>query len=146
MANIKRAERPQTYEILDLWLRAATRANPFIENNFWETHYDKIKKKYFTDSEGFVYEKNGKIAGYICVTDENYIAGLFVDPDCQNKGIGTELIEFVKTEYSLLHINVYAKNRSMLKFCSHRGFLIDGAVRHPDNEQIQYTMIWSNVD
>lgn len=143
MEYIKRAEKPQTYEILDLWLRTAASANPFIENNFWERHYDKVKTKYFVKSEGFVYKLNGKIVGYISVTDENYIAGLFVDPDFQNRGIGTRLIEFVKTEYSLLHINVYAKNRSMLNFCTHRGFLIDGAVLHPDNEQIQYTMIWN---
>lgn len=143
MEYIKRAEKPQTYEILELWLRTAASANPFIENNFWERYYDKVKTKYFTKSEGFVYRLNGKIVGYICVTDENYIAGLFVDPDFQNRGIGTRLIEFVKTEYSLLHINVYAKNRSMLNFCTRRGFLIDGAVLHPDNEQIQYTMIWN---
>lgn len=143
MANIKRAEKPQTYEILDLWLRTASHAHPFIEDNFWEKHYDKIKSKYFSDGEGFVYTVGDKIAGYICVTDENYISGLFVDPDFQHRGIGTEIIEFIKTEYSLLHINVYAKNRDMLKFCTHRGFLIDGAALNPDNEEIEYTMIWN---
>lgn len=143
MEYIRRAEKPQTYEILDLWLRTASHDNPFIEDNFWERYYDQVKARFFTGREGFVYKLDGKIVGYICVTDENYIAGLFVDPQFQNRGIGTRLIEFVKTEYSLLHINVYAKNRGMLEFCTHRGFLIDGAVRHPDNEQIQYTMIWN---
>ena len=143
MANIKRAEKSQTYEILDLWLRTAVHSNPFIENNFWEKYYDKIKNKYFTDSEGFVYIVDNKIVGFICVTEDNSIAGLFVDPDYQKKGIGTEMIEFAKTEYSLLHLMVYAKNRSMLNFSTHRGFVIDGAIRNPYNEQIQYTMIWS---
>lgn len=143
MANIKRAEKSQTYEILDLWLRTAVHSNPFIENNFWEKYYDKIKNKYFTDSEGFVYIIDNKIVGFICVTEDNSIAGLFVDPDYQKKGIGTEMIEFAKTEYSLLHLMVYAKNRSMLNFSTHRGFVIDGAIRNPYNEQIQYTMIWS---
>jgi GNAT superfamily N-acetyltransferase len=143
MVNIKRAEKSQTYEILDLWLRSATHANPFIEDNFWEKHYDRVKSKYFTDSEDFVYMIDDKVVGFICITDENFIAGLFVDPDYQNRGIGTEMIEFAKTEYSLLHLNVYAKNRSMLNFSTHRGFLIDGAIRNPYNEQIQYTMIWN---
>ncbi|MGN0148914.1 MAG: GNAT family N-acetyltransferase [Clostridia bacterium] len=143
MANIKRAEKSQTYEILDLWLRTAVHSNPFIENNFWEKYYDKIKNKYFTDSEGFVYIIDNKIVGFICVTDDNSIQGLFVDPDYQKQGIGTEMIEFAKTEYSLLHLTVYAKNRSMLNFSTHRGFVIDGAIRNPYNEQIQYTMIWS---
>ncbi len=141
MEYIKRAEKTQTYEILDLWLRTAAHDNPFIEDNFWERHYDEVKARFFTNSEGFIYKLNGKIVGYICVTGENYIAGLFVDPDFQRRGIGTRLIEFVKTEYSLLHINVYAKNRGMLEFCTRRGFLIDGALRRPDNGEIQYTMI-----
>lgn len=143
MVNIRRAEKPQTYEILDLWLRSATHANPFIENNFWEKNYDEIKNKYFSESEGFVYIIDNKIVGFICITDENNIVGLFVDPDYQNQGIGTKLIEFAKTEYSMLHLNVYAKNRSMLAFSTHRGFLIDGAIRDSDSEQIQYTMIWN---
>lgn len=143
MTNIKRSDKSQTYEILNLWLRTATHANPFIEDNFWEKHYDKVKNKYFANSEDFVYIIDDKIVGFICITDENNIAGLFVDPDYQNQGIGTELIEFAKTEYSLLHLNVYAKNRSVLEFSTRRGFLIDGAIRNPDNEEIQYTMIWN---
>lgn len=143
MTNIRRAEKSESYAVLDLWLRAAISANPFIEDNFWEKHYDNVKRKYFTDNEDFVYILDDKIVGFICINNENYIEGLFVDPICQKRGIGTKLIEFAKTEYSMLHLNVYAKNRSMLEFSTHRGFLIDGAIRNLDNEEIQYTMIWN---
>lgn len=143
MANIKRAGKPQMYEIFDLWQRTETKSNSFISDNFWQTHYDKVKKKYFTNSECFVYMTDGKIVGFICISEKNNIAGLFVDPEYQNRGIGTELVEFAKTEYSMLNLNVYAKNRRSLCFAAARGFVIDGAVLNPDNDEIQYTMIWN---
>lgn len=143
MVNIKQAGKPQMYEIFDLWQRVETKSNSFISDNFWETHYDEVKKKYFTNSECFAYTSDDKIVGFVCISEKNNIAGVFVDPDFQNQGIGTALIEYAKTEYSMLNVNVYAKNREALKFAANRGFIIDGAVLNSDNDEIQYTMIWN---
>jgi putative acetyltransferase len=86
---------------------------------------------------------DGQIAGFICITGENFIKGLFVDPQYRRKGIGAKLLQFAKETYSILHVKVYAKNRSMLAFATHTGFVIDGAVMHRETGEIRYSMIWN---
>ena len=128
--------------MLDLWLRSITTQGFMIEANFWEKHYEKIKNDYLTAPDTFVYKEEGKIVGFICVTNDNFIKGLFVDPEYRGQRIGTELVEYVKGSFSILHVNVYAKNRAMLDFSTHAGFIIDGARLHPKTEEVQYRMIW----
>ena len=45
MENIERMKPSQTYEVMDLWLRTTIHSNSFVEENFWETHYDFVKEK-----------------------------------------------------------------------------------------------------
>ena len=99
MENIERMKPSQTYEVMDLWLRTTIHSNSFVEENFWETHYDFVKEKYINGKENFVYIIDGKIVAFTGVTEDNRITGLFVDPEYQNKGIGTALINFLKSEY-----------------------------------------------
>ena len=142
--SIRRMEQSETYEILDLWMRSLTHGNSFIENNFWQKHYDIAKETYLNEKDHFVYtDDTGKIVGFISVDSANSIRGIFVDPNYENRGIGTALMNFVKDSYTLLHMNVYMKNRRTLEFAGYHGFLIDGAIRDPINGEIQYTMIWT---
>ena len=86
---------------------------------------------------------DGKIVAFTGVTEDNRITGLFVDPEYQNKGIGTALINFLKSEYNMLHIPIYARNRKALAFATRTGFIIDGALRHEHNGEVMYTMLWN---
>ena len=56
MENIERMKPSQTYEVMDLWLRTTIHSNSFVEENFWETHYDFVKEKYINGKENFVYK------------------------------------------------------------------------------------------
>ena len=85
MENIERMKPSQTYEVMDLWLRTTIHSNSFVEENFWETHYDFVKEKYINGKENFVYIIDGKIVAFTGVTEDNRITGLFVDPEYQNK-------------------------------------------------------------
>ena len=51
MENIERMKPSQTYEVMDLWLRTTIHSNSFVEENFWETHYDFVKEKYINGKE-----------------------------------------------------------------------------------------------
>lgn len=143
MEQIRRMTKEQRYDVLDLWLRSTTRDNPFIAPNFWATHYDKIRNDYLTTPDNFVYMSDGVIAGFICITNDNFIKGLFVDPVYRGRGVGTKLVAFAKESFSMLHVNVYAKNRSMIDFATHMGFVIDGARLHAATGEVQYRMIWN---
>lgn len=142
--SIRRMDKSESYEILDLWMRSFTQGNSFIENDFWQKHYTVAKETYLNEKDNFVYtDENGKIIGFICVDSANSIRGVFVDPEHQDQGIGTALMNFVKESYTMLHMNIYMKNKNTLEFATYHGFLIDGAIRDPINGEIQYTMIWT---
>ena len=64
MENIERMKPSQTYEVMDLWLRTTIHSNSFVEENFWETHYDFVKEKYINGKENFVYIIDGKIVAF----------------------------------------------------------------------------------
>ena len=102
-----------------------------------------VAKDLLTGKENFVYIIDGKIVAFTGVTEDNRITGLFVDPEYQNKGIGTALINFLKSEYNMLHIPIYARNRKALAFATRTGFIIDGALRHEHNGEVMYTMLWN---
>ena len=143
MDQIKRMTTAQRYDVLDLWFRCTTKENPFIEENFWQKHYDEVKNNYLTLRDNYVYMVDGNIAGFICITNKNFIKGLFVDPAYRKRGIGAKLMRFAKQTYNVLHVNVYTKNRDMLAFSTYMGFVIDGALLHRDTGEIRYRMIWS---
>lgn len=140
---IKLMDKSQTYEVMDVWLRASLYSLSFVESDFWKKHYDYVKEKYIDKNDTFVYVSDGKVIGFACVGADNMIEGLFVDPDYQNKGIGGELINFLKTEYPILQAEIYAKNRKSLEFVSRLGFVIDGAVRNEYNNEVMYSVFWN---
>ena len=112
---IRLMNKSETYDVMDLWLRTSNYSNSFVAADFWQTHYDYIKQKYIDKKDTFVYVKDDKIVGFTVVAADNEIGGLFVDPEYQNNGIGTELINFLK-KYSL-----YKNNRRFLnKFSKHK--------------------------
>ncbi len=143
MADIKPMNKADTYDVMDLWLRTTMHSNPFVEQNFWKTYYDFVKEKYINGKDAFICTDNDKVIAVACVSSDNMITGLFVDPDYQNAGLGTEMINFLKSEYPLLHVEIYARNRKALAFAGKTGFIIDGAIRHEYNNEVMYTMLWN---
>ena len=146
MNQIKKLKKSQRYEVLDLWLRCTMLDNPFIERNFWEKHYDEVRDNYLINSDTYVYLQDGSVAGFMCITDENYIRGLFVDPKFRSRGIGAQLVRHAKQLYSMLDVKVFMKSRAMVDFATHMGFVIDGAELHKETGEIQYNMIWDEND
>lgn len=142
MAVIQKMSNEQRYEILELWLRCMAAANPFFESNFWQKNYEDVKARYLTGCKNYVYIDGGRILAFICVTDNNFINGLFVDPDYRGNGIGRKLVRYIKEQYNTLRMNIYAKSRKMLNFASSEGFLINGALYQDESGQVKYTLVW----
>ena len=126
-----------------LWGNENATEEELVEALKLSQSYDFVKEKYINGKENFVYIIDGKIVAFTGVTEDNRITGLFVDPEYQNKGIGTALINFLKSEYNMLHIPIYARNRKALAFATRTGFIIDGALRHEHNGEVMYTMLWN---
>ncbi|WP_256388701.1 GNAT family N-acetyltransferase [Globicatella sp. HMSC072A10] len=67
-----------------------------------------------------VYENENKIVGFVGVQD-NYLAGIFVDKSMRSKGIGKQLLDYVKGLRQELLLTVYHENKSAVKFYKREG-------------------------
>ncbi len=80
-----------------------------------------MRNIYIPASETYVYEEEGVVKGFIS-TYENSLAAIFVNPKTQGKGIGSELIKFIKTKKNELSLCVYKSNTKSIAFYKKHGF------------------------
>lgn len=122
--------------ILEVWLAASIEAHDFMAPDYWESKLDDMRNIYLPASETYVYDSDGNLEGFISMY-ENNIAALFVRPAVQKQGIGSELIQFVKTRYKELSLCVYKSNERSISFYRKHGFQvvceqIDEHTNHPE--------------
>ena len=127
--------------IMRIWIEENTKAHDFISKDYWEKNYDYVKKV-LPDATVFVYEDNDEIKGFIGIVENSYIAGLFVSYKYQSNGIGEELLKRCKQEYSILKLNVYAKNIKAVNFYKKHGFKIEQEKENIDTKEVEYSMVW----
>lgn len=71
---------------------------------FWDENWRKNAIELGTESSdgmSFVFEKNGKVLGFICAHDigfRGYISELIVSPNSQKQGIGKGLLKKVEND------------------------------------------------
>jgi ribosomal protein S18 acetylase RimI-like enzyme len=65
---------------------------------------------------------DGKVVGFIAVYEETIYA-LYVLPDLQNQGIGTQLLDTAKADNDTLKLWSYAENTQATRFYRLRGFV-----------------------
>ena len=107
--------------ILDIWYQASTLAHPFLEDSFVEQVKTAMRDMYVPGSETWVFEENKQIFGFISMM-ENEIGGLFVLPEQHGKGIGTQLLNYIKPNYKNLEVEVFEKNNIGRGFYNKCGF------------------------
>jgi len=124
-----------------IWLEASILAHDFIPHSFWEDKMEDMRKIYLPSSVNYVYieEVTGEIAGFISIAG-NYIPALFVAPSMQKRGIGKQLMNYVKKFYDHLTLNVYAENRDSVVFYQRQGFTITGENIEKHSGHIEYQM------
>lgn len=138
---IKELDISKIDSIMKIWLETNIIAHDFISEDYWRSNYDYVKK-ILPESSVFVYEEDGEIKGFIGITEESYIAGLFVATQYQSNGIGSRLIEKCKEYYPILKLDVYAKNLKAITFYKKHGFKIEGERENDETKGIEYSMIW----
>lgn len=101
-------------QIMELWLNTNVSSHSFISKEYWETNFDLIKDM-MLDASIYVYEKDNKIVGFVGLSDD-YIEGIFVYQQVQSRGIGKQLLDYIKGKKSTLFLNVYKKNKRAVNF------------------------------
>ena len=91
----------------------------------------------------FIYRDDDEIKGFIGITDNQYIAGLFVSNEHQGQGIGCQLLRHCKQIYPHLKLDVFIKNEGAVKFYERNQFVISESKMNLDFNHEEYRMEWS---
>lgn len=122
---IRTSRKSDIERILRIWLEVSSISHDFMPSGYWASKVNDMRHIYLPSSENYVYEKGGKVLGFISII-ENNIAAIFVAPKQQGNGIGSKLIEFVKDKYRELHLSVYKTNTASISFYKKHGFSVEG--------------------
>lgn len=129
--------------VMKIWLETNTTAHDFIENGYWHSNFDAVKN-ILPNATIFVYEHNGSVRGFISLMD-SYIAGIFICNELQSKGIGKQLLNYVKYKYNELTLQVYKKNTRAVQFYLREGFTISKEQLDENTDEIEFVMNWSKL-
>ena len=101
-------------------------------------------KEILPRAEVYVYEEDDlhQIIGFIGLTN-NYIAGVFVKEAAQSKGIGKQLLNYVKKFKSVLSLSVYQKNIRAISFYQREKFTIQSENMDDCTNEKEFIMDWS---
>jgi putative acetyltransferase len=129
---------------VSIWFEASIKAHNFISEEFWSSQKQNMRELYLPNCESWVYESEGKLIGFVSYY-EGSIPAIFVDPDCQSRGVGTQLLNHVKSMYNKLTLTVYVDNESTYRFYQHHGFIdLDKCIcEHTGKQQME--MCWENA-
>lgn len=138
--QLKTMNDQQLKEILAIWLASNIETHDYIAPVYWEQNFTEVEKA-LPAADIYVYEDNHKILAFIGVV-EGYIAGLFVTHVCRGQGIGSQLLERVKKEYSVLKLSVFSKNERAIVFYQSHGFVLQQEQVDSETNENEWTMIW----
>lgn len=129
--------------LMQIWLDTNIQAHNFISPDYWRTNFDMVRKM-FPYAEIYVYEDEyaNRIDGFIGLND-NYIEGIFVKESTQSKGIGKQLLDYVKKVKSALSLSVYQKNKKAVKFYLREKFSIQSENVDDNTGEKEYIMAWN---
>ena len=129
--------------VMQIWLDTNIHAHNFISPDYWRSNFDVVREM-LPYAEIYVYEDDSanQIDGFIGLND-NYIEGIFVKEATQSKGVGKQLLDYVKKFKSTLRLNVYQKNEKAIKFYIREKFNIQSENVDGDTGEKEFIMEWN---
>lgn len=129
--------------VMQIWFDTNIKAHHFISRQYWVDNYEMVKD-ILPKKEIYVYEDDNinQINGFIGLMD-NYIAGIFVNKNNQSRGIGKQLLDYVKEIKETLNLSVYQKNIRAISFYQREQFVIQSEHIDNDNNEKEFIMTWS---
>ena len=122
-SKIRRAEEEDVSRIVAIWLAGSIQAHDFIPGDFWQAHTDALLDVYLPHAETLVLEWRGEIVAF-SVLQKEHLEALFTHPSHQRRGLGSELLNFVKTLRGALTSRVYLHNEGLVRFYRNAGFYV----------------------
>ena len=131
------------FAVMQIWLDANIKAHSFIPKDYWTDNYAMVKD-ILPQAEIYVYEDSdtNQINGFIGLTD-NYIEGIFIREALQSRGIGKQLLNYVKKIKSIMSLSVYQKNTRAITFYQREQFVIRSENIDDSTNEKEFIMTWS---
>lgn len=128
--------------VMQIWLNTNIKAHNFIDSKYWTDNYDMVKNM-LPHAEIYVHENDvtKQIDGFIGLNDD-YIEGIFVEQAVQSKGIGKQLLDFVKNIKSSMSLRVYQKNTRAISFYQREQFFIQSKSTDDNTNEKEFIMTW----
>ena len=119
--ELRRYRAEDNQVLSDIWLRASARAHSFFTTEQLAEQRERVSKLYLPNAETWVACEAAVQVGFIGLIDD-FIGGLFVDPQHQGGGIGRTLVQHAITLKGTLTLEVYASNTGARTFYERMGF------------------------
>lgn len=139
---IRPYESHQLDALMALWLESSLYGHPFIAESYWHESIPLVRDVYIPQSKTWVYMQEDKLIGFVSVIDKQFVGALFVTPDSVGKGVGSQLLQYVQSCYSGLHLEVYQKNQRAVHFYHRLGFRIEEAAWQAETQHPTWIMYW----
>lgn len=140
---IRKLQKEDIGRAADIWLDTNIEAHDFISAKYWRSNF-KMVKEMFLQAEMYVYEEENEIKGFVGLNG-SHIEGIFVCRIEQSKGIGRQLLDFVKDRKNQLSLSVYQKNMRAVKFYQRENFSIRSEITDQNTGEKEYFMVWENT-
>lgn len=141
---IRKFDKADLQDILDIWLEGNAQAHHFIPESYWKSNL-KFMTEALPKAEVYVYRKGGEVIGFAGLQG-NHIAGLFVRSGHRSRGIGHELTSFLRQSHNALTLCVYEKNEKAVEFYLSDGFSIVSKNMDEATGEYEFMMSWERGD
>lgn len=140
---IRAFEEKDLSAVMQIWLDTNMKAHHFIPKEYWTDNYSMVEEQ-LPRAEIYVFEngENREIQGFIGLTDD-YIAGIFVRESEQSKGIGKQLLDYVKAVKPAMSLRVYQRNLRAIAFYKREQFVIRTEGMDETTMEKEFLMTWN---
>ena len=113
--DLRPAQESEFEEIGDIWLAASLRAHEFLPSKFWWERQDALQRLYQNKAEVWVASAKQQVCGFMALVGSRLVA-LFVAPEWQSKGVGTQLLIHAKSLRHHLELHMFLDNNDAFEF------------------------------
>lgn len=118
---IRKYQETDCEAVVGIWFAASRIATPFLSGRFMMEERHNIRTIWLKQAETWVFDVDGTVVGFISLIGSE-VGAIFVDPNCQGRGIGRALMDHAANLRGQLFLDVFEENAVGRRFYDRYGF------------------------